>query len=70
MSDDQGGWDYSFMCNKVLDTPNIDAMVERSACLSRFYVSPLCTPSRANLMTGRFNYQSRVIEIYLSGESP
>ncbi|MFT4835106.1 MAG: arylsulfatase A-like enzyme [Psychromonas sp.] len=70
MSDDQGGWDYSFMGNKVLDTPNIDAMVERSARLSRFYVSPLCIPSRASLMSGLFNYRTRVIEIYLSGKSP
>ena len=51
MSDDQGGWDYGFMGNKLLDTPNIDAMAARSARLSRFYVSPVCTPTRANLMT-------------------
>jgi arylsulfatase A-like enzyme len=65
MSDDQGGWDYSFMGNPVVDTPNIDAMAERSTRLSRFYVSPVCTPTRASVMTGRYNYRTRAIDTYL-----
>ncbi|MDA9554329.1 arylsulfatase [Emcibacteraceae bacterium] len=65
MSDDQGGWDYSFMGNPVIDTPNIDAMAQRSSRLSRFYVSPVCTPTRASLMTGRYNYRTRAIDTYL-----
>lgn len=69
MSDDQGGWDYGFMGNKLLDTPNIDAMATRSARLSRFYVSPVCTPTRANLMTGRYNYRTRAIDTYVGRAS-
>lgn len=65
MSDDQGGWDYRFMGNPVIDTPNIDAMAARSMRLSRFYVSPVCTPTRASLMTGRYNYRTRAIDTYL-----
>jgi arylsulfatase A-like enzyme len=65
MTDDQGGWDYGFMGNKVLDTPNIDAMAKRSSRMTRFYVSPVCTPTRANLMTGRYNYRTRAIDTYI-----
>lgn len=65
MTDDQGGWDYGFMGNKILNTPNLDAMVAGGARLSRFYVSPVCTPTRANLMTGRYNYRTRAIDTYI-----
>ncbi len=65
MTDDQGGWDYGFMGNKVINTPNLDAMAAGGARLSRFYVSPVCTPTRANLMTGRYNYRTRAIDTYI-----
>ncbi|QDT95590.1 Arylsulfatase precursor [Gimesia aquarii] len=65
MTDDQGGWDYGFMGNKHLNTPNLDAMSARGARLNRFYVSPVCTPTRANLMTGRYNYRTRAIDTYI-----
>ncbi|WP_298865776.1 arylsulfatase [uncultured Gimesia sp.] len=65
MTDDQGGWDYGFMGNKILNTPNLDAMAASGARLDRFYVSPVCTPTRANLMTGRYNYRTRAIDTYI-----
>lgn len=65
MTDDQGGWDYGFLGNKILNTPNLNAMAERGARMSRFYVSPVCTPTRANLMTGRYNYRTRAIDTYI-----
>ncbi|MCA9005960.1 MAG: arylsulfatase [Planctomycetaceae bacterium] len=65
MTDDQGGWDYGFKGNKHLSTPNLDAMAANGARLSRFYVSPVCTPTRANLMTGRYNYRTRAIDTYI-----
>lgn len=40
--------------NRVLQTPNIDAIAERGARFDQFYVtSPVCMPNRASLMTGR-----------------
>ena len=65
MTDDQGGWDYGFQGNKHLNTPHLDAMAANGARLSRFYVSPVCTPTRANLMTGRYNYRTRAIDTYI-----
>ena len=69
MTDDQGGWDYGFMGNQILDTPNLDAMASRSARLSRFYVSPVCAPTRASLFTGRYNYRTRAIDTYAGHSS-
>lgn len=65
MSDDQGGGDYGFLGNSVIRTPELDAMSERSGLLNRFYVSPVCAPTRASLMTGRYNYRTRCIDTYV-----
>ena len=65
MSDDQGGGDYGFMGNNVIRTPELDAMTQRSGLLSKFYVSPVCAPTRASLMTGRYNYRTRCVDTYV-----
>ena len=65
MSDDQGGGDYGFLGNQVIRTPELDKMFSQSALLSRFYVSPVCAPTRASLMTGRYNYRTRCIDTYV-----
>ncbi len=64
MTDDQGYGDLGVTGNSVIDTPHIDAMAKRSATVERFYVSPVCTPTRACLMTGRYNYRTRAIDTY------
>ncbi|MDA1165054.1 MAG: arylsulfatase [Planctomycetota bacterium] len=65
MSDDQGGGDYGFVGNDVIRTPELDAMHQRSGFLNRFYVSPVCAPTRASLMTGRYNYRTRCIDTFI-----
>lgn len=65
MTDDQGYGDFGVTGNPVIQTPHIDAMAERSATLDNFYVSPVCTPTRACLMTGRYNYRTRAIDTYV-----
>lgn len=65
MSDDQGVGDYGFMGNQVIRTPALDAMHARSGFLSKFYVSPVCAPTRASLMTGRYNYRTRCVDTFL-----
>ncbi len=65
MTDDQGIGDLGVAGNPILETPNIDAMASRSASLSRFYVSPVCSPTRACLMTGRYNYRTRVVDTWV-----
>jgi arylsulfatase A-like enzyme len=65
MTDDQGSGDFGIMGNKAIETPNIDAMAQRSASMTTFYVSPVCSPTRACLMTGRYNYRTRCIDTYI-----
>lgn len=65
MTDDMGYGDLGVTGNPVIRTPNIDAMSKRSASMTTFYVSPVCAPTRASLMTGRYNYRTRCIDTYI-----
>ncbi|MCM8532274.1 MAG: sulfatase [Lentisphaeraceae bacterium] len=52
-TDDQGYADLSCFGGKHVSTPHIDTLASEGVRLTNFYVgSPLCTPSRAALMTG------------------
>ena len=65
MTDDQGWGDFSFHGNPHLKTPNFDRLASQGVELTQFYVSPVCTPTRASLMTGRYNYRTGAIDTYL-----
>ena len=65
MTDDQGYGDFGFTGNPVVRTPALDAMSERAALCTRFYVAPVCTPTRASLMTGRYHHRTRAIDTYI-----
>jgi arylsulfatase/arylsulfatase A len=65
MTDDQGWGDFGFHGNPHLKTPNLDRLAGESIELTQFYVSPVCTPTRASLMTGRYNYRTGAIDTYL-----
>ena len=55
MTDDQGYGDLSCMGAEDVDTPNIDALAENGIRFSSMYSgSPVCSPSRACLLTGRY----------------
>jgi arylsulfatase A-like enzyme len=54
LADDAGWGDYSHSGNKQLSTPNIDSIAEAGASLENFYVCPLCAPTRAEFLTGRY----------------
>lgn len=65
MTDDQGWGDFGIHGNDVVRTPNFDALAAGSVEFDNFYVSPVCSPTRACLMTGRYNYRTRCIDTYL-----
>jgi len=65
MSDDQGYGDLSITGNEAIETPNMDLIANEGAWLKQFYVSPVCTPTRAHLMTGRYAFRTRAIDTYL-----
>jgi arylsulfatase A-like enzyme len=54
LTDDQGWGDLSMNGNTNLATPHIDALAAKGAVLEYFYVQPLCAPTRAELLTGRY----------------
>ena len=53
VADDLGWADVSFHGEEI-QTPGIDRLVKEGAELRRFYVCPVCSPTRAGLMTGRY----------------
>lgn len=56
VSDDQGWKDVGFHGSDI-KTPNIDKLAAGGAKLEQFYAQPMCTPTRACLMTGRYPFR-------------
>jgi arylsulfatase A-like enzyme len=54
LADDLGWKDVGFHGCTDIKTPNLDKLAAEGARLEQFYVQPMCTPTRAALMTGRY----------------
>lgn len=65
MSDDQGYGDLSLHGNQHLQTPNLDRIGTEGVQFTQFQVCPVCSPTRASLLTGRYNYRTGVVDTYL-----
>ena len=52
LTDDQGYGDLSCHGNPILKTPNLDKLHDESICFTDFHVSPMCTPTRSQIMSG------------------
>jgi hypothetical protein len=57
MTDDQGN-NVGFQGNPHVTTPPIDRLAEQSVRLTNFHQMPMCTASRAALMTGKYAEQT------------
>ena len=60
LTDDQGWGDLSVHGNTNISTPNIDRLASQGTALERFFVCPICSPTRAEFMTGRYNPRTGV----------
>ena len=68
LTDDQGWGDLSLNRNTNLSTPNIDSIGKEGAIFDRFYVCPVCSPTRAEFLTGRHHVRSGVYSTSAGGE--
>src|SRR5262245_14394140 len=65
ITDDQGHGDLGCHGNKIIKTPNLDRFAAQSVNLSRFHVCPVCSLTRACLLTGRYNYRTGVVDTFI-----
>ena len=68
LTDDQGWGDISVNGNNDVHTPNIDKMTLNGVRFDRFFVSPVCSPTRAEILTGRHHVRTGVYDVSLGGE--
>jgi len=52
LTDDQGWGDLSLHGNRDLRTPNLDSLARAGAQFTQFFVCPVCSPTRAEFLTG------------------
>ncbi|MBN1348179.1 sulfatase-like hydrolase/transferase [candidate division KSB1 bacterium] len=63
LADDMGYGDFSAFNNGLSETPTLDALMQESLCLTQQYTaSPVCNPSRAALLTGRYPHRTGSID--------
>ena len=64
ITDDQGYGDLGCHGNPVLKTPCLDRLHGESVRFTHFCAGPVCSPTRAGLMTGRYHYRTGVVDTY------
>ncbi len=64
LTDDQGWYETGFNGNPHIKTPVLDRLAGQGVSLTRFYACPVCTPTRAGLMTGRHYQRTGAIDTY------
>ena len=60
LADDAGWGDYSFNGNTSVRTPHIDSIATGGVSFDRFFVQPVCAPTRAEFLTGRYHPRTGV----------
>lgn len=63
LADDVGYGDLACHGNPHAKTPHLDTFAREAIEFTRFHVSPVCSPTRASLMTGRYNFRTGVCDV-------
>ena len=69
LSDDMGYGDIGFNGCKDIRTPNLDRLAKQGAILECLYGQPVCSPTRAALLTGRYPTHTGVYNVVSSRNS-
>ena len=64
ITDDQGWFDVGIHGNPHIETPVMDRIAREGVRFQRFYCSPVCSPTRAALLTGRHYQRTGAIDTY------
>lgn len=68
LTDDQGAWAMRCAGNSDIQTPNLDRLAEQGTRFENFFcASPVCSPARASILTGRIPSQHGVHDWIRSG---
>jgi arylsulfatase A-like enzyme len=62
--DDLGWGDVAVHGNQQVKTPQVDSFAREAVEFTQFRVSPVCSPTRASLMTGRYNFRTGVCDVF------
>ena len=68
LTDDQGWGDLELTGNPVLKTPNLNNLAETGSLFNSFYVSPVCSPTRSEILTGNYHPRTGVTDVSEGGE--
>jgi arylsulfatase A-like enzyme len=67
VADDLGWMDVGFNGCPDIQTPNLDKLAREGVKFQQFYAQPMCTPTRAALMTGRYPFRYGLQTIVIPG---
>lgn len=68
LADDMGWGDLGSNGNDMVSTPKIDSIGRDGATLDHFFVCPVCSPTRAEFLTGRYHLRTGVHDVSNGGE--
>ncbi len=63
LADDLGYNDVGFNGVEWVETPNLNKLADQSVVFDNAYMYPLCSPSRAALITGKDSYRTQVYSV-------